>query len=117
MVSRDPSKVWIAVYMMATRKHGTVYIGVTSELIGRIAQHRDETFKGFTSKYGLKRLVWFETHSTMASAIQREKSLKKYKREWKTNLIEHDNLDWNDLFPDLLEKTDYDRWPELRPKG
>ena len=117
MVSRDPTQVWIAVYMMATRKHGTIYIGVTSQLIGRIAQHRNGTYKGFTSKYGLGRLVWFETHTTMPSALQREKSLKKYKREWKANLIEHDNPDWSDLYPGLLDKTDYDRWPELKPKG
>ena len=116
MVSRDPEKVWIAVYIMASGKHGTLYIGVTSELIGRIAQHKAGTFKGFTKRYGVDRLVWFETHTPMASAIQREKSLKAYKREWKANLIERDNPDWDDLYLSLFEQTDYERWPELRPK-
>ena len=99
MVSREP---FIAVYMMASRKHGTLYIGVTSELISRVAQHRDETFDGFTKQYGVKHLVWYETHDTMVAAIRREKQLKKYKRDWKINLIERENPHWEDLFPSLL---------------
>lgn len=77
-----------AVYMMASGQHGTLYIGVTSNLLNRIAQHRAGEIEGFTKRYGLKRLVWFEEHDNIVTAIQREKSLKKYKREWKVNLIE-----------------------------
>jgi putative endonuclease len=99
MVSCEP---FIAVYMLASRKHGTIYIGVTSELISRIIQHRDGTYEGFTKRYGVTRLVWYETHDTIVAAIRREKQLKKYKRDWKINLIERENSHWEDLFPDLL---------------
>lgn len=70
-----------AVYMMASGQHGTLYIGVTSNLLNRIAQRRAGEIEGFTKRYGLKRLVWFEEHDNIVTAIQREKSLKKYKRE------------------------------------
>jgi putative endonuclease len=93
---------FIAVYMLASRRHGTIYIGVTSDLISRVVQHRDGLFEGFTKKYGVTRLVWFETHDLITDAIRREKALKKYKRDWKINLIERENPDWNDLFPGLL---------------
>jgi len=99
MGSRD---AFIAVYMMSNRKHGTIYTGVSGELIGRVDQHREGRIEGFTKKYGLKRLVWFEQHESMLAAIQREKTLKKYKREWKINLIEHENPHWDDLFPSLV---------------
>jgi putative endonuclease len=101
MVTRDLFNRFIAVYVMANYRRGTLYIGVTSELPTRVTQHREGQFEGFTQKYGLKRLVWYEEHETMASAIQREKSLKKYKRDWKITLIERDNPDWDDLFPNL----------------
>jgi putative endonuclease len=91
-----------AVYIMASRKHGTLYIGVTSDLPNRIAQHRAGEIGGFTKRYGLKRLVWFEVHDNIVDAIQREKSLKKYRREWKINLIERDNPNWDDLFPQFF---------------
>lgn len=94
-----------AVYIMASRKHGTIYIGVTSDLPRRISQHREGLRPGFTEKYGVKRLVWFERYETITAAIKREKALKKYRREWKINLIERDNPHWNDLFPDLLRET------------
>ncbi|MBW8304821.1 MAG: GIY-YIG nuclease family protein [Brevundimonas sp.] len=119
MVSRDSFNVWIAVYMMATRKHGTIYTGVTSRLVGRTHQHREGLMEGFTKRYGVHRLVWYETHESMVAAIQREKSIKKYKREWKINLIERNNPDWNDLFPTLMGATDHARWPEverIKPK-
>ena len=90
-----------AVYIMASRKHGTLYIGVTSDLRNRIAEHREGQIAGFTQRYGVKRLVWFERHDSIVTAIRREKSLKKYRREWKINLIEGDNLNWDDLFPNL----------------
>jgi putative endonuclease len=88
-----------AVYRMARGRRGTLYIGVTSELLNRIAQHRDGQIDGFTKRYGVKRLVWFELHDNIVGAIQREKSLKKYKREWKVNLIERDNPRWDDRYP------------------
>ena len=91
-----------AVYMMASGQHGTLYIGVTSELLNRVAQHREGQIDGFTKRYGVKRLVWFEPHDSIVTAIQREKSLKKYKREWKVNLIELANPKWNDLFPQFF---------------
>jgi putative endonuclease len=97
---------FIAVYMMSNCWHGTIYTGVSSNLPERARQHREGLIKGFTRKYGLKRLVWFEPHSDMPSAIQREKSLKKYKREWKINLIERDNPYWIDLYPALISGTE-----------
>ena len=102
MVTRDLFNRFIAVYMMSNHKRGTLYVGVTSQLPSRVSQHREGVMPGFTQRYGLKRLVWFEEHETMASAIQREKSLKKYKRAWKINLIEVENPKWDDLFPSLF---------------
>jgi len=102
MVSRDSFNVFIAVYMMANRRHGTLYIGVTSRLASRLAQHREGRVEGFTKKYNVKRLVWYKPHERMTFAIQGEKSLKRYPREWKINLIERDNPDWNDLYPNLV---------------
>jgi putative endonuclease len=84
------SRPFIAVYMMSNRPHGTLYIGVTSDLPSRVAQPQAGQFEGFTKKYELNRLVCFETHDLIVAAIQREKSLKKYKRDWKLNLIERD---------------------------
>jgi putative endonuclease len=71
-------------------------------LISRIVAHRDGVFEGFTKRYGVTRLVWFETHDLITDAIRREKQLKKYKRDWKINLIERENPSWDDLFPALL---------------
>jgi len=93
-----------AVYMMASGQHGTLYIGVTSDLIGRVVQHRQGLRDGFTKRYGVKRLVWYELHESIMPAIRRETSLKKYKREWKVNLIERMNPRWADLFPSLLRE-------------
>ena len=78
MVGRD---AFIAVYMMSNRRHGTIYIGVTRELVTRVTQHKSGEIKGFTRRYGLKRLVWFEQWGSIADAIHREKALKKYKRD------------------------------------
>ena len=88
-----------AVYMMASGQHGTLNIGVTSDLLNRVAQHRNGSLGGFTKRYGVKRLVWFELHDSIVTAIQREKSLKKYRCEWKVNLIERGNPKWADLYP------------------
>ncbi|MES2096203.1 MAG: GIY-YIG nuclease family protein [Pseudomonadota bacterium] len=85
------------VYILATGFHGTLYTGVTSNLVGRIIQHRDGTFDGFTKRYGIKRLVYYEVGDTMESVILREKQIKRWKREYKYNLIERQNPGWNDL--------------------
>ena len=83
---------------MLSRRYATKpYVGVTSNLIGRVLQHRSGTFDGHTKKYGILRLVYFEVAGTMESAIMREKQLKRYRRDWKRNLIESDNPAWNDL--------------------
>ena len=92
---------YIAVYIMANQPFGTIYVGVTSDLPRRIYEHREGLTPGFTKRYGLKRLVWYEPHDEMAVAIQREKSLKRYLRDWKLNLIARDNPDWIDLYPSL----------------
>jgi putative endonuclease len=102
MVSRDPNVVFIAVYMMASRRHGTIYTGVTSELPGRAFKHREGLIPGFTKEYRCNRLVWYEPHTNMTDAIKREKQIKKYKREWKINLIERENPFWDDLYPALI---------------
>ena len=90
-----------AVYIIASARNGTLYIGVTSNLLQRIAQHREGTFGGFSDRYGTKALVWFEMHSTMEHAIEREKQLKKWNRAWKLRLIETENPEWRDLATDL----------------
>ena len=85
------------VYILASGKHGTLYIGVTSNLLARLHQHREGLIKGFTSRYGVTHLVLFEMFETMEQAIAREKALKKWNRDWKTNLIEASNPEWVDL--------------------
>ena len=94
------SKTFI-VCIMASRKNGTLYIGVTGNPVGRIWQHRNEIFEGFTKRYGTKRLVWFEATDSAEGAIWREKQLKEWHRAWKIRLIEEMNPDWRDLYPDL----------------
>ena len=89
------------VYCLASARNGTLYVGVTSNLTARIHQHRTGALPGFTLDYGIKRLVWWEQHATMDSAIMREKRIKKWNRAWKLNLIEADNPDWRDLAEDL----------------
>jgi putative endonuclease len=86
------------VYILASRKHGTIYIGVTNDLIRRVYQHKNKLAKGFTKEYSVIRLVWFETYDDITAAIEREKKLKKWRREWKINLIERDNPNWDDLY-------------------
>ena len=90
------------VYILASRKNGTLYVGVTSDLIKRIWEHKEKVVEGFTKQYGVDKLVWFEMHETMESAITREKAIKEWKRKWKLELIEKANRDWRDLYPDLL---------------
>ena len=91
----------IAVYMMTSRPFGPIYIGVTSNLPRRVWEHREGLIEGFTARYRLKMLVWYELHELMTAAIQREKSLKRYYRAWKLNLIEATNPQWRDLYADL----------------
>jgi putative endonuclease len=104
-------EAYIAVYILTNRKHGTLYVGVTSSLAQRLWKHREGLYPGFTKTYGLKRLVWYEAHESMIAAIQREKSLKKYKRDWKINLIERDNPHWDDLYPQLFGEDRVPGWP------
>lgn len=85
------------VYLLASRRNGTLYLGVTSHLAQRVHQHREGLIPGFTREYGVKMLVWFEQHATMDAAIQREKRIKKWNRAWKLELIESTNPDWRDL--------------------
>jgi putative endonuclease len=95
-----------AVYLLASQRNGTLYIGVTSNLIQRIWQHREGLAEGFTKKYGVKTLVWYEQHATMESAIAREKALKKWNRAWKLRLIEQTNPQWRDLWPEINGETE-----------
>ena len=85
------------VYILASAYNGTLYVGVTSNLLARIVQHREGIFDSHTRKHGIKRLVYFETYDDMETAIAREKQLKRYRRDWKRNLIERENPAWNDL--------------------
>ena len=96
------------VYILASRPHGTLYIGVTSNLLARLIQHREGTFKGFTSRYDVNRLVWYETADTMTAAILREKQLKKWNRDWKLRLIEQTNPQWLDLGASIGLDSAYD---------
>lgn len=90
------------VYLLASRRNGTLYTGVTSSLTKRIWEHRNNFVEGFTKKYGVHTLVWYELHETMEAAIQREKAIKNWKRAWKIKMIEEMNPEWRDLYPDLL---------------
>jgi len=89
------------VYILASRRNGTLYIGVTSDLGRRVWEHREGLIPGFTKTYGVKMLVYFETFDDIHAAIARESRLKKYKREWKMNLIQIDNVEWRDLYETL----------------
>jgi putative endonuclease len=89
------------VYLLASHHNGTLYLGVTSNLLQRLHQHREGLIEGFTRDYGVHRLVWFEGHATMEHAITREKRVKKWNRAWKIRLIEESNPDWRDLAVDL----------------
>jgi len=89
------------VYIVASQKRGTLYIGVTSNLEQRIYEHREGLTKGFTSRYGCTRLVWYEEHISIGTAIRREKSLKRWYRDWKIKLIEDFNPEWRDLYEEF----------------
>jgi len=91
-----------SVYILTNKKNGTLYIGVTSHLIQRIWQHKNDLVDGFTKRYGTHTLVYFEMHESMLSAIVREKQLKKWNRQWKVDLIIKENPEWKDLWPEIL---------------
>jgi putative endonuclease len=86
------------VYILASKRNGTLYVGVTSDLVARIHQHKKGAIPGFTRKYDVKRLVWFETHEDIEEALIRERRIKNWRRKWKLQLIEKDNPYWRDLF-------------------
>lgn len=86
------------VYLLASRKDGALYVGVTNDLVRRSYEHRTKAVPGFTSKYNIAKLVWFEIHDDPISAITREKEIKKWRRAWKVALIERENPGWDDLF-------------------
>lgn len=88
-------------YLLASRPHGTLYIGSTSDLVRRVWQHKLKAVPGFATQYGVDRLVWFERHDTLETAMQREKRIKSSKRAWKIALIEKDNPHWIDLYPSI----------------
>jgi putative endonuclease len=90
------------VYILASKRNGTLYIGVTSELAARVWQHKSKAVEGFTAKYDVDRLVYYEAHGSAEAAIVREKQLKKWRRSWKLELIESLNPEWRDLYEELL---------------
>ena len=90
------------VYLLASRKGGTLYTGVTNNLVRRVFEHKNDVVEGFTQKYGVHTLVWFESTESIEAAIQREKQLKNWKRAWKVALIEKENPNWQDLYGGLL---------------
>ena len=90
-----------AVYILASKRNGTLYIGVTSDLVKRIWQHKNNMVKGFTKRYGVHQLVWYELHENMQSALEREKHMKEWKRKWKLELIKKENPDWRDLYESI----------------
>lgn len=96
MVIKQP-----AVYILANKKNGTLYIGVTSDLVKRIWEHKRDLIKGFTKRYKIHNLVWYELHNNMDTAIEREKNMKEWQRDWKIKVIEKDNPNWKDLYDSI----------------
>jgi putative endonuclease len=90
------------VYILASDRIGTLYVGVTSDLVKRIWEHKNESTEGFTKKYNVHILVWYERHEMVESAISREKAIKSWRRGWKLRLIEESNSEWRDLYPDIV---------------
>ncbi|UCE83098.1 MAG: GIY-YIG nuclease family protein [Deltaproteobacteria bacterium] len=91
------------VYILASKRNGTLYTGVTSNLIQRVWQHKNDMVKGFTRKYNVKTLVYYEVHESAETAITREKKIKRWRRAWKLELIEDSNPEWKDLYEEILE--------------
>ena len=86
------------VYLLASAKHGTLYLGVTNDLVRRIYEHKNKLIPGFTTRYGVTLLVWYECYDDAITAIMREKQIKKWRRDWKIRLIEESNPEWGDLY-------------------
>ncbi len=89
------------VYLLASKKYGTLYIGVTNDIVRRIHEHKSKVVAGFSKRYSVDRLVWFEIYDDPVTAIEREKEMKKWRREWKVRLIEEQNPEWIDLYPQI----------------
>jgi putative endonuclease len=106
---RNPESITTAVamayyvYLLSSGKHGTLYLGMTRDLVQRVYQHKTKATPGFTSRYGVTRLVWFEIYDDPTSAITREKEIKKWRRDWKVSLIEQENPDWDDLYNSITK--------------
>jgi putative endonuclease len=100
--AKDCSMKQPAVYIMASQRNGTLYTGVTANLFQQIWQHREDVVEGFTRRYGVKMLVWYEQHESMSGAIAREKAIRKWNRAWKLRLIEERNPHWQDLWPEII---------------
>ena len=92
-------------YILASKRNGTIYVGITNDLLRRVQEHREELVPGFTKKYAVKTLVYFEVHADIREAIAREKRVKRWRRVWKLQLIEKSNPQWLDLWPDLAVNT------------
>ena len=90
------------VYILASRRNGTLYVGVTSGLVKRVWEHKNDLTEGFTKRYRVHMLVWFEQHETMEAAISREKAIKEWKRRWKLELVEQLNPEWRDLYSEIV---------------
>jgi putative endonuclease len=90
------------VYILANKRNGTLYVGVTNDVVRRVWEHKSDVVEGFTKRYSVHRLVYAEFHETMPLAIVREKQVKKWRREWKIELIERDNPEWRDLYEDMV---------------
>ena len=91
-----------AVYLLASQRNGTLYTGVTSDLVKRVYEHKHDLADGFTKRYGVKMLVWYELTTDIASAIHREKQIKKWNRLWKLRLVDQSNPEWRDLYSDIV---------------
>ena len=101
------------VYMLASGRNGTLYVGQTDDILARVHQHREKTFKGFTATYGIAKLVWLETHEERDLVLLRERQIKKWYRAWKLRTIEESNPDWRDLYDDLISPG-HPLHPDLR---
>ncbi len=101
------------VYILCNKRNGTLYTGVTSELIKRTYEHKNKLVDGFTKKHDIHRLVWYEIHKTVESAITREKRIKKWERKWRLEIIENDNPEWHDLYDHICENSGF---PINRPR-
>ncbi len=98
----EPDMKLPCVYILASKRNGTLYVGVTSDLVQRIWQHKNDLVEGFTKRYGVHTLVWCEVHESMESSIAHEKAIKEWKRVWKLELIEKRNPTWRDLYPEFV---------------